>query len=51
MSGWKEIKQRARRRAVAAAYGVRLSEMTFGELMQSLKKGVDIEDLRRAERG
>ncbi|MFC0708977.1 hypothetical protein [Azorhizophilus paspali] len=29
----------------------KLSEMRFGELMQSLKKGVDIEDLRRAERG
>ncbi|SFY30355.1 hypothetical protein [Azotobacter vinelandii] len=29
----------------------KLSSMSFGELMQSLKKGVDIEDLRRAERG
>ncbi|QQE90459.1 hypothetical protein [Azotobacter chroococcum] len=29
----------------------KLSEMSFYVLMQSLKKGVDIEDLRRAERG
>ena len=29
----------------------KLSSMSFGELMQSLKKGVDIEELRRAERG
>lgn len=29
----------------------RLSDMSFKVLIESLKKGVDIEDLRRAERG
>ncbi|GAB3484329.1 hypothetical protein [Azotobacter salinestris] len=29
----------------------KLSDMSFKVLMQSLKKGVDIEELRRAERG
>jgi len=29
----------------------KLSSMSFGELIESLKKGVDIEELRRAERG
>ena len=29
----------------------KLSDMSFYVLMQSLKKGVDLEELRRAERG